>query len=164
MSPSTSFLDHFCPQPKSTARTEDLERTRTPYGTDRQIGSAFYTLSSYLMHSCQPSARPSFSSGTAEMSIIANHDLKIGDEVTISFVDVTKRPGESVAECRRRRRYELARGWRFACTCERCKQEAQGLSLEEKGGAEAEKERDESKVETSAKTFVLRNSDPESQD
>ena len=80
--------------------------------------------------------------------------MKQGDEVTVSFVDVTRHPGETVAECRRRRRFELARGWRFACTCERCKQEAEGLSLEEKGGAEAEKERDESKVENTVEKFA----------
>jgi import receptor subunit TOM20 len=86
--------------------------------------------------------------------------LKKGDEVTISFVDVTRHPGESVAECRRRRRHELARGWRFACSCERCKQVAEGLSLEEKGGAEAEKERDDSKIEDTAEKFAgLRNAD-----
>ena len=27
-------------------------------------------------------------------------------------------------ECRRRRRIELARGWRFACGCDRCAEEA----------------------------------------
>lgn len=86
--------------------------------------------------------------------------MKKGDEVTISFVDVTQHAEESVAECRRRRRGELARGWRFACTCDRCKQEAEGLSLEAKGGAEAEKERDESKIENTAKKFAtMRNSD-----
>jgi len=134
-----------------TSRPEDLERTRTPYGTQRQIGSAFYTLSSYLTHSCQPSARPSFSSGTSEIYIIANQDLKKGDELTIAFVDVAKHPDESIAECRRRRRYELARGWRFACTCERCKNEAEGMSLEEKGGVDIEEEMDESKLEETAK-------------
>ncbi|KAF9534112.1 hypothetical protein CPB83DRAFT_756005 [Crepidotus variabilis] len=154
-------------RPDPTTRPEDTERTRTPYGTSRQIGTAFYTLSSYLTHSCVPSARPSFVSGTSEVSIIANRDLKAGDELTIAFVDVT--PNEKVtvtedgelvtniettAECRRRRRYELARGWRFACQCERCKEEAEGLTLEEKGGASAEEEKDESKIEEVAKKAV----------
>ena len=31
-----------------------------------------------------------------------------------------------MADARRRRRIELARGWRFACTCERCAREADG--------------------------------------
>ncbi|KAF8971757.1 hypothetical protein BDZ97DRAFT_1143774 [Flammula alnicola] len=53
-------------KPEPTCSPEEVEKTRTPYGTQRQIGSALYTVSSYLTHSCQPSARPSFSSGTAK--------------------------------------------------------------------------------------------------
>ena len=105
------------------------------------------------MHSCQPSARPSFSSGTSEISIIANKDLKKGDVLTVAFVDVTQHPGESVVECRRRRRFELARGWRFACTCERCAEEAKSLSAEEKGSA-SEVFKDESRVEDSVKNYI----------
>lgn len=62
-----------------------------------------------------------------------------------------------MAECRRRRRYELARGWRFACQCGRCKEEAEGLTLEEKGGVAAEEAKDESKVEDAAKRAVQLN-------
>ncbi|KAJ7591478.1 hypothetical protein C8J56DRAFT_564590 [Mycena floridula] len=113
-------------KPSSDARPEDIERTRTPYGTSRQIGQAFYTLSSYLNHSCIPSARPSFSAGTAELHLIACRDIKKGEELTVAFVDVTQHPDESVAECRMRRRTELARGWKFACPCNRCRDEAEG--------------------------------------
>lgn len=146
--PESSFY-----QPEPTARPEDVEKTRTPYGTQHQIGSALYTVSSYLTHSCQPSARPSFSSGTSEISIIANKDLKKGDVLTVAFVDVTQHPGESVIECRRRRRFELARGWRFSCGCERCAEEAKALSAEEKDSA-AEEHKDESKVEETLKNYA----------
>ena len=105
-------------------RPENVEKTRTPYGTQRQIGSAIYTVSSYLNHSCQPSARPSFASGTSEMSIVASRDLKKGDELTIAFVDVNQHPNETTLDCRRRRRTELVRGWRFSCGCERCTEES----------------------------------------
>ncbi|KAH9482351.1 putative protein lysine methyltransferase SET5 [Psilocybe cubensis] len=141
-------------RPEPAARPEDVEKTRTPYGTHRQIGSALYTVSSYLTHSCKPSARPSFSSGTAEISIIANRDLKKGDVLTVAFVDVTQHPDESVIECRRRRRFELARGWRFSCACERCIEEAQALTAEEKGSASEEQMKDESKVEASIRNFA----------
>ncbi|KAK0444435.1 hypothetical protein EV421DRAFT_396698 [Armillaria borealis] len=57
----------------------------------RQIGfgSAFYTLSSYLTHSCRPSARPSFSSGTAQIHIIAypansNHEPRYSCSVFLA--------------------------------------------------------------------------------
>ncbi|KAF8165662.1 hypothetical protein B0H34DRAFT_780452 [Crassisporium funariophilum] len=141
------------PEPK--CRPEEVEKSRTPYGTHRQIGTAIYTLSSYLTHSCQPSARPSFSSGTAEISIIANRDLKKGDELTIAFVDVTQHPDESVVDCRRRRRVELARGWRFACGCERCVEEGKAMTVEEeKGGLSEEQQKDGSKVENVVKTYA----------
>jgi import receptor subunit TOM20 len=129
-----------------------VEKTRTPYGTQRQIGSAIYTVSSYLTHSCQPSARPSFSSGTAEIAIVANRDLKKGDVLTIAFVDVTQHADESVIECRRRRRIELARGWRFSCGCERCVEEGKTMTAEEKGSA-GDEQKDESKVEDSVRNY-----------
>jgi import receptor subunit TOM20 len=71
-----------------------------------------------MNHSCAPSARPSFRDGTSRLSLVANRALKAGDELTIAFVDVSGAPGD--AEARRIRRWELARGWRFACMCERC--------------------------------------------
>lgn len=137
-------------KPAPTARPEDVEKTRTPYGTQRQIGSALYTVSSYLTHSCRPTARPSFPTGTTELHLIANCDLKKGDELTVAYVDVTQHPDESVVECRRRRRVELARGWRFACPCERCVEEGKEMSVEEKDTT-AEQPKDESKVEASVK-------------
>ncbi|KAJ7223952.1 hypothetical protein C8J57DRAFT_1391059 [Mycena rebaudengoi] len=111
-------------RPTSLRRPEDEELTRTPYGTARQVGTALYSVSAHLPHSCVPNARPSFSSGTAELHLIANKDLKKGDELTIAYVDVTQRPDESSEKCRLRRRKELARGWKFACHCPRCVKEA----------------------------------------
>jgi import receptor subunit TOM20 len=128
-------------KPTPTVRPEDAEKTRTPYGTQRQVGAGFYAVSSYLGHSCEPSTRPSFSNGTSELHLVANRVLKAGDELTVAYVDVTQHSDdESVRDCRRRRRMELARGWRFACTCSRCAEEAGS-------GDEAEDQlKDESKV------------------
>jgi len=138
-------------RPKPTCNPENVEKTRTPYGTQRQIGSALYTASSYLNHSCQPSARPSFAAGTSEMSIIASRELKKGDELTIAFVDVDQHPNETVIDCRRRRRMELARGWRFACGCERCTEEGKSMTLED--GLSEEQPKDQSRVEDVVKKF-----------
>ncbi|KAG6845444.1 hypothetical protein H0H87_009352 [Tephrocybe sp. NHM501043] len=135
-------------KPAPTARPEDVEKTRTPNGTAHQVGTAFYTLSSYLTHSCAPNVRPSFSSGTSELHLIANRDLKEGEELNVAFVDVTQKNDETIIECRRRRRVELARGWRFACPCERCMQEAKDSTDEEKD-ADSREEKDGSKVESS---------------
>ncbi|KAJ4479127.1 hypothetical protein J3R30DRAFT_3289650 [Lentinula aciculospora] len=135
-------------KPATSDRPEDVERTRTPIGTSRQIGSAVYTVSSYLAHSCEPNARPSFDAGTSELHLIATRDLKAGEEITVAYVDVTQHEDESVVDCRRRRRMELARGWKFACPCERCEKEVTEL-----GVASEEKIGDESKIETSMERF-----------
>lgn len=121
------------------------EVSRTPYGTQRQIGSAFYTLSSYLNHSCTPSARPSFSNGTAQLHLIATRDLKKGDELTVAYVSVNQQPDETPAACRERRRTELLKGWKFACQCTRCQEEAEN--------SEEAIELDESQVEDSVKRW-----------
>lgn len=65
------------------------------------------------------------------MHIVANSDLKEGDEVTVAYVDVTQREDEDIAQARRRRRMELARGWRFACSCDRCVREGLGQAAVE---------------------------------
>jgi len=144
------------PAPKE--RPEDQERTRTPYGTSRQVGCGYYPVSCYIAHSCAPSARPSFSSGTSELSLIATKPLKKGDEITMAYVDVSQHPDETSEQARRRRRVELARGWRFKCECERCLAETTDGNDSDIGV-----EKDESKVEgvvtrvetgTSAPTFL----------
>jgi import receptor subunit TOM20 len=53
----------------------------------------------------------------------------------MAYVDVTQRPGESALEARRRRRQELARGWKFACECFKCAADA--LAQTENPGAES---------------------------
>ncbi|EGN92041.1 hypothetical protein SERLA73DRAFT_117876 [Serpula lacrymans var. lacrymans S7.3] len=129
------------PEPKE--RPEDVEKTRTPLGTARQVGAAFYAVSSYISHSCAPSARPSFDDGNAELHLIATRDLKKGDEITVSYIDVAQHEDETTVDARRRRRMELARGWRFACPCTRCAEEA----AESGQTSEESAPRDESKVE-----------------
>ncbi|KAH6914784.1 hypothetical protein BKA70DRAFT_554989 [Coprinopsis sp. MPI-PUGE-AT-0042] len=111
-------------RPVSAARPEDVERSRTAHGTARQVGSAIYNVSSFLTHSCSPSALVSFPSGTTQLELTANKDLKAGDVLTIAYVDVKQKEAESMAECKRRRRVDLVRGWKFACACERCEHEA----------------------------------------
>ncbi|TFK25926.1 MAS20-domain-containing protein [Coprinopsis marcescibilis] len=153
-------------RPVPNGRPEDVEKTRTPYGTHRQIGSALYTVSSYLNHSCNPSARVSFSAGTTELHLVANRDVKKGEAVDIAFVDVKQHPDESIADCRRRRRVELVRGWKFACGCERCEKEAEDVAAEaaskiegsgEAAAAELASEepavQDEAKVEVALRNY-----------
>ena len=62
----------------------------------------------------------------------------------MAYVETSPRDGESAADARRRRRVELARGWKFKCECARCLAEAvEEVEAEELGvGA------DEAKVES----------------
>ncbi|KAG2156380.1 hypothetical protein DEU56DRAFT_867816 [Suillus clintonianus] len=126
-------------KPETSARPEDAEKTRTPCGTSKQIGSGFYAVSSYISHNCAPSAKPVFPTGTAQLQLVATRALQKGDEISVAYVDVSQRPGETLEVARRRRRMELVRGWRFACSCKRCAEEGSGSEIEEGG--------DESRVE-----------------
>ncbi|KAJ8517962.1 hypothetical protein ONZ45_g4893 [Pleurotus djamor] len=144
-------------KPESDERPEDVEKTRTPYGTSKQIGCGLYIVSAYLGHSCSPNARPSFSNGTAELHLIASQPIKKGDDLSVAYVDVTQHEGETVQDARLRRRKELARGWRFACPCAKCAAEAEQAPATVVEGetpeVEAEEPKDESKVEASLARF-----------
>ena len=78
------------------------------------------------------------------MHLIATRDVKAGDEITVSYVDASVHDDEDVVQARYRRRKELARGWRFACQCDRCVKEAPPSSAGEK----EPQMNDESKVES----------------
>jgi import receptor subunit TOM20 len=78
------------------------------------------------------------------MHLVATRDIKAGDEITVSYVDSSVRDNEDVVQARYRRRKELARGWRFACQCDRCVREAPPPSSTDEKELEI---RDESKVE-----------------
>ncbi|OCH90946.1 MAS20-domain-containing protein [Obba rivulosa] len=107
-------------RPAPDERPEDQLRTRTPYGTSKQVGCGLYLVSAYIAHSCAPNAKPSFPSGTSELHMVATQYIKKGEEITMAYVDVSQHPDETPVEARRRRRIELARGWRFKCECPRC--------------------------------------------
>ena len=66
------------------------------------------------------------------MHLIATRDIKAGDEITVSYVDASVHDDEDAVQARYRRRKELARGWRFACQCDRCIREAPPPSAGEK--------------------------------
>ncbi|KAI9001373.1 MAS20-domain-containing protein [Trametes punicea] len=131
-------------RPVSSDRPEDVERTRTPLGTSRQVGSGIYVISSYLAHSCDPNTAPTFPDGTNELHLVATRSIKKGDELTMAWVDVSTGADEDPGMARRRRRIELARGWRFKCECPRCLKETMDEMEKE---ADLGVKGDESKVE-----------------
>ena len=64
----------------------------------------------------------------------------------MSYVDTTQHEDETPEEARRRRRYELARGWRFKCECERCLADVPEAGEGSEAG-DVSVEKDESKTE-----------------
>ena len=71
----------------------------------------------------------------------------------MSYVDTTQHEGETSEEARRRRRFELARGWRFKCECAKCLAEVANApegAVEENLGVE----KDESRLEASVERFT----------
>lgn len=85
---------------------------------------SIYPSLNQLSHSCAPTVRPSFPKGTSELHLVANRDIKAGEELTMSYVRATPTEGEIPLDNRKMRRQELARGWRFACECTKCSEEA----------------------------------------
>lgn len=108
-------------------------------------------------HSCAPSARPSFD-GTSELSLYANRDLKAGDEITMAYVDVSQRPDEDILEARKRRRWEIARGWRFGCVCDRCMEDGRqaAAAAAEQEAETAQQEEPEVKDESREEAVVTK--------
>ncbi|KAI0650238.1 MAS20-domain-containing protein [Trametes meyenii] len=134
-------------RPVSSDRPEELERTRTPYGTARQVGSGVFLVSSYLAHSCDPNTRPTFPDGKNTLHLVATKRIEKGDELTMAWVDVTRTEDQDAGLARRRRRIELARGWRFKCECAKCIAEVIEEEEKEKEEKDLDVQGDESKVE-----------------
>ena len=77
---------------------------------DKGIGSGLYHISSYMSHSCAPNVEAVFEG--SELKLVAKRDLKIGEEIFLSFVDV----GLDLKD----RRRILKEKYRFMCKCEAC--------------------------------------------
>lgn len=141
-------------KPQPTGAPETYERTRAPHGTAHQIGSAFYRVSSYINHSCAPSARPAFH-GTSELHLIAARDIKEGEEITVSYVDTKKRSKDkNLFDARKHRRMELARGWGFACDCSRCTEELTTLHIDTEGHNDPTLPTQEVKLEPAVERYL----------
>jgi mitochondrial import receptor subunit TOM20 len=88
------------------------------------------------------------------LHLVATRPIKKGEELTMSYVDVAARADETPEEARRRRRFELARGWRFKCECIKCATEAvnapAGIATDEDVGVE----KDESRIDATLERLL----------
>eukprot|EP00124_Ichthyophonus_hoferi_P002234 Ihof_evm4s144 gene=Ihof_evmTU4s144 len=79
---------------------------------DKPVGLAVYLIGSYINHSCVPNMKIAFQEGNHKISYIATRDIKQGDELTRSYIDVM---GKSVAD--RKAALEM---YKFTCDCTAC--------------------------------------------
>ena len=70
------------------------------------------------------------------MHLVALKDIEEGEELSMAYVDVSQHPDETPADAYKRRRAELAQGWKFACACPKCEEDKQPLELATEEGPE----------------------------
>eukprot|EP01119_Soliformovum_irregulare_P026074 TRINITY_DN9823_c0_g1_i1.p1 TRINITY_DN9823_c0_g1~~TRINITY_DN9823_c0_g1_i1.p1 ORF type:complete len:296 (-),score=70.38 TRINITY_DN9823_c0_g1_i1:17-904(-) len=83
-------------------------------------GRVIYPLASFFNHSCAPNCVTSLDGPL--LSILTFQDIKQGEELCISYID-TNLPRSS-------RRERLLRDFRFLCTCQKCLEEKDANSKE----------------------------------
>mmetsp|Transcript_25503 Transcript_25503/g.39284 ORF Transcript_25503/g.39284 Transcript_25503/m.39284 type:complete len:108 (+) Transcript_25503:723-1046(+) len=79
-----------------------------------RVGTAVYSPSNFFNHSCQPNAYSKFSG--KKQFIIANQDIKAGEEVLISYIN----HGQPERFMRQKL---LKENYFFKCECPRCKRQ-----------------------------------------
>eukprot|EP00128_Syssomonas_multiformis_P010427 Colp12_sorted_trinity150504_noHs@25091 len=89
----------------------NLNSFRVMYG-ETVAGSALYAVGSMVNHSCEPTATPMFKN-SAVLSLVAARDTKAGEEITISYTDVSRSD----------RRQFLEWNYGFVCGCRLCLEE-----------------------------------------
>ena len=77
------------------------------------VAAGVYSLASLLNHSCRPNCVQHFSGN--QITIRAIESVGVGEELTVSYIDIVQRLGE--------RREELMKGYLFNCECTQCMEE-----------------------------------------
>lgn len=81
---------------------------------------AMFTLTARINHSCDPCAEvrgQQFSD--CQIDLIARRDISVGEEITISYINIGRNAGRSASD-RQRRMRELKARYLFLCDCSRC--------------------------------------------
>lgn len=82
-------------------------------------GSALYALQSACNHSCEPNAKAHFLHNNFKLSMIAQRDIAVGEEILVSYLDDC-----TLASSRYTRQKILMGNYLFKCTCSKCLAEA----------------------------------------
>ncbi len=127
-----STLHTHCPttpprqvhNPLAGLHTSDLAAAASALVSDSaggaSSGSAAYCVASLLNHSCEPSLELAFPAADGVAAFVAARDVALGEEVTISYLDVGLPYGV--------RQQHLAWSYGFACRCGRCQEEGGGAA------------------------------------
>lgn len=79
-------------------------------GTDEEIG--LFITASRINHACRPNTNNSWDPDTGTMTLIATREIKVGEEITSTYIE-----GFAISACRRT---HLGRLLRFTCCCDLC--------------------------------------------
>jgi import receptor subunit TOM20 len=79
-----------------------------------------FSLTARMNHSCEPNAEVRGQEYVdCNIDIVAKKDVRIGEELCISYVNLGSQPSNSIV-ARNRRRRDLSTRYLFDCRCQRC--------------------------------------------
>ncbi|KAK8034224.1 hypothetical protein PG993_009219 [Apiospora rasikravindrae] len=99
----SSLVDHTC-RCYGIFLTNNLE-------TGSDSGRGVYPFFSRMNHSCRPDIYEYFDTKTKELSLRAIHDIKAGDQIHSTYVDLLQP---------RKKRQKTLEAWGFTCQCSAC--------------------------------------------
>ena len=79
--------------------------------------------------------------------MIAERDTEAGEELSMSYVDVSVHENESPSEALARRQAELSRGWKINCTCSKCSEGSVVPQSEQTAEPSGDETKDETTVD-----------------
>ncbi|EFJ45026.1 SET and zf-MYND domain-containing protein [Volvox carteri f. nagariensis] len=88
--------------------------------------TAFLALQSCINHSCDPNCTAVCDTGDRTVTVLAQRDIAAGEEITLSYIDVTLPYKE---------RQAALRDYGFVCRCTRCVADAAAARSKRQGGA-----------------------------
>jgi hypothetical protein len=77
-------------------------------------GTALYSTASLLNHNCSPNLTLTMSAG-GHIALVASRDIKIGEEISITYIDANLPKSDRLRT--------LRHAYGFECTCSRCQKE-----------------------------------------
>ncbi|GLC67842.1 hypothetical protein PLESTF_000613200 [Pleodorina starrii] len=87
--------------------------------------TAFLALQSCINHSCDPNCTAACDTGNRTVTVLAQRDIHAGEEITLSYIDVSLPYKDRQADLR---------DYGFVCRCQRCVADAAAARAKRQGG------------------------------